>query len=102
MPGSIPSGVTVTLEGTIKVLIQSRDESPPLGINFLTKEEIRVMAVMPWLNRTLPHFEFSKNIEIQYPIELRRVEFLPNLARGCQSSVTWEASFDHPLPRLMS
>lgn len=94
--------MTVTLEGAIKVLIQSCDESPPLGMSFLTKEDIRVMAVMPWLNRTLPHFEFSKNIEIQYPIELRKVEFLPNLARGSQSSMTWEASFYQLLPRLMS
>ncbi|MCJ1281434.1 hypothetical protein MMC26_000753, partial [Xylographa opegraphella] len=48
------------------------------------------MAVMPWLNRVLPDFGFSKPIAIQFPIELRNIDYLPSLARGIRSNLGWE------------
>ncbi|MCJ1432774.1 hypothetical protein MMC27_002131 [Xylographa pallens] len=90
IPNSIPSGATVTLEGTIMVLIKQCDDSPPIGNLFLKHDSLGIMAVMPWLNRVLPDFGFSKTIPIQFPIELRNIEYLPSLAQGTRSNLSWE------------
>ncbi|MCJ1398122.1 hypothetical protein MMC11_001319 [Xylographa trunciseda] len=90
IPSSIASGVTVTLEGTIMVLIKQCDDPPPIGTLFLKHDNLRIMAVMPWLNRVLPNFGFSQTIDIQFPIELRNIEYLASLARGTRSNLSWE------------
>ncbi|MCJ1381811.1 hypothetical protein MMC17_004922 [Xylographa soralifera] len=90
IPNSIPPGVTVTLEGTIMILIKQCDDPPPIGNLFFEHDNLRIMAVMPWLNRVLPNFGFSKTIDIQFPIELRNIDYLPSLAQGIRSNLSWE------------
>lgn len=87
---SILPGVTVTLEGSIKVLISRSDDVSPLGSQFLRRERLSVRAIMPWLNRILPHFEYFRMLDIQYPVELRHFEFLSSLAQGSTSRFSYE------------
>lgn len=76
----------------MKVLIRQSDGSPPPGKLFLERDALSVQATMPWLNRKLENFTSSKVIEIQYPIELQKIKYLPTLAQGSRSNVTWEVS----------
>ena len=95
---SITPGITTTLEGYIKVLIRRSAVLPPLGSQFFRRERLSVRATMPWLNRNLPHFEYSRVLDIQYPVELRRFDFLPSLAQGSTSQFTFEVrATDGPL-----
>ena len=87
---SIPSGTTVTLEGSIKVLIQQCDNPPSPGERFSAQDTLTVEATMPWLNRKLDGFAFGKTVEIQYPVELQNIQFLSTLAQGSRSNVTWQ------------
>lgn len=87
---SISPGVTVTLEGSIKVLISRFDGLSPLGSQFLRRERLSVRATMPWLNRVLPHFEYFRMLDIKYPVELRHFEFLSSVAQGSTSRFSFE------------
>ena len=95
---SITPGITTTLEGYIKVLIRPSADLPLSGSQFFRRERLSVRATMPWLNRNLPHFEYSRVLDIQYPVELRRFDFLPSLAQGSTSQFTFEVrATDSPL-----
>ena len=87
---SIPAGVSVTLDGSMKVLIRQVNDPPPPGKQFLERDTLTVQATMPWLNRKLEGFTFNKAIDIEYPVELQKIKFLPTLAQGSRSNVTWE------------
>lgn len=93
IPPSINVGLTVTVEGSIKVLIRRKESPPEPGEIFSREEVLSIKATMPWLDRELPHFEFSRTFVIQYPIELREFTYLPTLAQGSNSSFAWEVWF---------
>ncbi len=67
IPSSIAAGGTATLDGAIKVLIRPNDTPPLPGITFVEHDTLSIKAEMPWLSRTLPHFEYSYPVDIQYP-----------------------------------
>lgn len=95
---SITPGITTTLEGSIKVLIRPSADLPQSGSHFFRRERLSVRATMPWLNRNLPHFEYSRVLDIQYPVELRHFDVLPSLAQGSTSQFTFEVrATDSPL-----
>ena len=95
---SITPSITITLEGSIKVLIRPSANIPSSGSQFFRRERLSVRATMPWLNRILPHFEYSRVLDIQYPVELRHFDFLPSLAQGSTSHFTFEVrTTDSPL-----
>ncbi|KAF7506176.1 hypothetical protein GJ744_012156 [Endocarpon pusillum] len=90
LPSSIVVHELVTLEGCIKVLIR-RDEHPPAcGSVFFQQDVLSIIATMPWLERSLPYFSFSRAVDIQYPCELRNFETLASLAQGSRSKIAWE------------
>ena len=93
VPPSIEAGEVVTLENDIKFLIRSNDVPPPPGTSFFAQDVLSVSARMPWLNRTLPNFEHSRLVNIQYPVVLRRVDILASLAQGSTSRFTFKVSF---------
>jgi hypothetical protein len=94
VPSSIPAGGTATTEGQIKVLIRRPDDDPLPGAEFLTRGTLRVQAIMPHLNRKLESFDWSRSIDIQYPVMIRKIGFLPTLAQGSRSNISWEVSRD--------
>ena len=87
---SITPGITVTLEGSMKVLIRPSADLPLSGSQFFRRERLSIRATMPWLNRNLPHFEFSRVLDIQYPVELRHFDFLSSVAQGSTSQFSFE------------
>ena len=89
IPSSIMPNTAATLEGSIKVLICSPDEPPSPGEQFLTRERLTIQAKIPWLNRYIPHFGYSREIDIQYPVELRSFRFLPSMAQGSMTRFTF-------------
>ena len=93
IPPSIGAGEVVTLENSIKVLIRSKDVPPLPDTHFFEQDVLSVSARMPWLNRTLPNFEYSCFIDIQYPVVLRGVDILASLAQGSTSRFTFQVSF---------
>lgn len=67
-----------------------RAEPPACGSVFFQQDVLSIIATMPWLDRSLPHFSFSKAVDIQYPCELRNIETLASLAQGSRSKIAWE------------
>ncbi|KAL9045598.1 MAG: hypothetical protein Q9214_001384 [Letrouitia sp. 1 TL-2023] len=90
IPSSIAPGTEVTLADSIKVLIRQSENPPSMGTQYFKQDQVLVKAIMPWLNRDLPFFEFSRSVDIQYPIELRNLDFLPAMAPGSTSRSTYE------------
>ena len=96
----IPTGESVTLEGSIKAKIRSLDRPAKRGKALLETHTISLRAVMPWLNRELPLFSFKKTIDIQYPLEISGFNILSNLAPGSKNKLTIKVSqlFPSKLP----
>ena len=90
LPVSIPPGCSMTAEGSIKVLIRPNEPDPLPGVQFFRREDIVINAEMPWLKRPLPHFEYTKTVDLQYPCELRNFSNLATLAQGTTGKVTCE------------
>ncbi|KAI0420609.1 hypothetical protein F5X98DRAFT_331382 [Xylaria grammica] len=89
---SIREGSSVTIDGPIKVRIREQEEYeiPEIGALFICREVICLNAVMPWLEREIPNFEFNKVVEIRYPCELRNFQALATVAQGSQSKLSFE------------
>ena len=92
IPSSIGAGESVTLDDPIRVLIRASEVPPSPGSLFIEQDALSVTAQMPWLNRELPHFEYSRSLSIQYPVELRGYNFLKTMAQGSTSPFTFEVS----------
>lgn len=90
IPTSILPGESITLEGFIKARLRRPLGQLRSGTSFLEQHTVSVRAIMPWLNRTLPRFEFSKTVEIQYPIVLQEFDFLKCVAQGSRSTLKWK------------
>ena len=90
IPSSIGAGESMTVDDPIKVLIKPNRTPPLVGSRFLEQDTLLLSAHMPWLNREMPNFEYSRTVTIQYPVELRGFNFLKTMARGSASRVAFE------------
>ena len=99
IPTSIMPGVAKTLETYIKVLIRPFNGPQLPGQQFFRREPLSIQGTMPWLNRTLPHFEYSRHVDIQFPIELRDFHILPAMAQGSVNHFSYEVS-KHPMRHI--
>ncbi len=95
IPGFIEPGIAITLEGTIKILIPLPDEAQIPGSRLHQTTEVAIQASMPWLNRQLPSFEFSKTINIEYPVELHNLTYLQTMALGSTNRFSYEVSLSY-------
>lgn len=87
---SIEPGTTVTLDSSLMVLIRQSQELQPVGTRLMKSEKLAIGATMPWLNRTLPYFDYTRTVDIQYPVEARNFHFLPTMALGSLSRFSFE------------
>jgi len=94
LPPSINEGSLITVEGSIKVLIRERTEPemPPNNAQFKRNDTLIINARMPWLNRIIPKFEFSRNVTIEYPCELRNFNNLATVALGSRNKIKFDVS----------
>ena len=90
LPPSIEVGEVATLSEELKVFIKTNEMPPSPGSQFFEQDTLSISAHMPWLNRTLPSFEYSKLIHIQYPIALQGFDFLKSLAQDSESHFDYE------------
>lgn len=92
LPPSIKEGSSITIEGSIKVLIRERTdaEMPPNNTQFKRTDTLLINATMPWLNRIIPNFEFAKEVPIEYPCELRNFHNLSTVALGSRNKIKFE------------
>ena len=95
IPSTIGAGESVTLDDPIKVLIKACENPPSLANLFFERDVLCVTARMPWLDRELPHFEYSRTLSIQYPVELRGFDFLKTMAQGSTSRFAFEVSYQY-------
>jgi hypothetical protein len=87
---SIPSGATVTLPGSIKVLIRQPDIPPFSREAYRVVTKIPLKATMTGLNRRLDHFDYQKSIEVQYPLELQHISYLQSVAQGSENKISMQ------------
>ncbi|KAF1848784.1 uncharacterized protein K460DRAFT_428134 [Cucurbitaria berberidis CBS 394.84] len=94
LPTSIPVGGTASTSGAIKVRIKERTlkggRSLTPGCKFSAKDTLRIRADIPWLDRKMPCFEFSKEIDISYPCAFGDFQHLRTVAQGAVSVVHCE------------
>lgn len=97
LPPSINEGSLITLEGSIKVFIRKRTESetPPTNAQFKRTDTLVINANMPWLNRVIPKFEFSRPVTIEYPCELRNFNNLATVAQGSRNKIKFDVSIHY-------
>ncbi|KAE9381854.1 hypothetical protein N431DRAFT_491158 [Stipitochalara longipes BDJ] len=89
VPSVLP-GQIITLPGSIKVLIREPDMPILGGEAYKESTLIKLKAIMPGLNRRLDCFEYQKSIEIQYPLELRELDYLDSVAQGSVNKFTMQ------------
>jgi len=94
LPPSIDEGSSITVEGSIKVLIRKRTEAemPPNNSQFKQTDTLVINANMPWLNRIIPNFEFSRRVTIEYPCELKNFNNLATVALGSRNKIRFDVS----------
>ena len=88
IPSSIQPNRIATVNGSIKAKLripQMRASPEP----YVFHCNISLTATMPYLNRQLDDFDVSKRITIQYPIDLREFQALPNVAQGSKTDFSW-------------
>ncbi|XXG98999.1 hypothetical protein Hte_005332 [Hypoxylon texense] len=89
---SIKEGTSVTIDSSIKVRLREREKYEPLqaGTIFTRQDTIHLGAIMPWIEREIPKFDFNMAIDIRYPCELRNIESLATVAQGSLSTLSFE------------
>ena len=92
IPPSIRPGEVATLDDSLKVFIRRNESLTAPDMQFFEQDVLSVSAYMPWLNRTLPNFEYSCLIDIQYPVIIQSIDYLKSLAQGSESCFTFEVS----------
>lgn len=89
---SIGEGASVTIDTSIKVRIREREKYETLqaGTMFTRHEAIHLSAMMPWLERDIPKFDFNMMVDISYPCELRNIQALATVAQASLSTLSFE------------
>lgn len=103
LPKSVQPGHTAYIPGKIKAFVKNdRLDLLEIASAFKALDRVKLKAVMPGLNRELPSFEFSREIEIAYPLELIRSQNLDCVPLGLKTTFTWKviSRFDQPKPNL--
>lgn len=85
---TVLAGQTITLPGSIKVMIQEPDVPIMGGFAFKKTINVALKATMPGINRRLDHFDIEKAIDIQYPLELEYPDILRTVAQGSENKIS--------------
>lgn len=79
--------MTSSIKVRIKDRLRERSKLPEIGARFLAKDTLQVRVDMPWLDRRMPCFDFTKEIVISYPCHLTDFDHLGTIAQGAVSAV---------------
>jgi hypothetical protein len=92
VPTDIKPGDTKRTTGSIWLKIQGPARPPEPGQIFKKTTTIQLTAVIPHINRRLPHFKLSKAFTIQYPLSLQRFKWLHSIEYGSTVNLKWAVS----------
>ncbi|KAF2233610.1 hypothetical protein EV356DRAFT_198994 [Viridothelium virens] len=91
LPLEIPPGGTKKIAGELWARIRI-PHSAELGLKaFTSVSTIQLQAMIPDLDRNLPHFVHSQEITIQYPVKLMvdETKLMDSIPQGCSTSMKW-------------
>lgn len=88
LPFDIPPGGTEKITHEIWAMIESPCAQPD-STAFKAVSTIKLQAIIPDICRKVPHFEYSENITIQYPVKLATDEFkwMDTIPQGSSTSL---------------
>jgi len=90
LPFDIPPGGTKKIAHEIWARIKS-PRAQPDSTAFKAVSTIKLQAIVPDLDRKMPHFECSQNISIRYPVKFVTDEFkwMDTISQGSSTSLQW-------------
>ncbi|CUS12727.1 unnamed protein product [Tuber aestivum] len=89
LPVGIQPGETVEVPGVLRAFIQQERAPRRMGVKFSATDEMKLIGVMPGIDRVLPDFCGSTTINISYPLELEAPRFLNSVERGSNVTFSW-------------
>src|SRR5438874_13140417 len=92
LPPSIPVGGTYEVPGVLRAFIRQESVLRESGSNLLATTDVKLIAVMPGVNRALPEFSGNKEIQIRYPLYLELPKYLRCVPHGHQITFSWTVS----------
>ena len=90
LPFGISPGGTRKITHEIWASIKSPSAQPDTTA-FEEVSTIKLQAIIPDLDRRIPHFEFSREISIQYPVKFVTDEFkwMDTISQGSSTNLQW-------------
>ncbi|KAK3653422.1 hypothetical protein LTR56_004626 [Elasticomyces elasticus] len=96
IPPSIPPESTITLEGFIRARIAFPDDISRFtsaNKQYLKPDvTISMTATLPWLNRTLPDFDFQRSFNVRFPCAFSKTSSLQSVSPGSSSNLSWKVT----------
>lgn len=93
LPRSIESGQEVDVPGVLRAYIRNEWTEKALGEHLNYKEGVQIVAAFDGrLNRPIPDFSGSTEIEIRYPLRLDPPIYLDCVGKGDKIRFTWVVS----------
>jgi hypothetical protein len=94
LPCDIAPGAVKRINGELWTRIKPAHQLQPHGAAFRSVSRIQLVAIVPDLERVLPHFEYFQQITIQYPVKLVTDEFkwLDAIPQGSSCDLQWSVS----------
>ncbi|KAF1955062.1 hypothetical protein CC80DRAFT_594675 [Byssothecium circinans] len=91
LPTGIPLGGSYEARGFMKLFVKQepgRRASP--GCPLIANDTVKIIAVMPGINRTLDNFLIQSPIVVRYPLELLPPAYLRTVSIGDEFTVQWK------------
>jgi hypothetical protein len=92
LPLSIPIGGICVIPGTLRAFIRQETVPRGAGSNLSAMTDVKLIAVMPGVNRALPEFSGNRDVQIQYPLYLELPKYLHCVPQGHQITASWTVS----------
>lgn len=89
IPSGIQPGETVEVPGVLRAFIQQERSRRQMGVTFSATDDLKLIGVMPGINRVLPEFCGATTIKIGYPLELEAPRYLNSVERGSNVTFSW-------------
>lgn len=92
LPPSIPVGGTCLIPGSLRAFIRQESVPREASSNLSAMTDVKLIAVMPGVNRALPEFSGNQDVQIRYPLYLELPKYLHCVPQGHQITFSWIVS----------
>jgi len=97
LPKGIPVDEIVEVPGVLRAFIMQERIARQPGQPFSATDEVKLIATMERINRTIPEFTGSTKIDIRYPLQLDPPRYLDCISPGDDITFSWTVSPQSPL-----